>query len=252
MKKVDLIIPLQDGGSEHGDAELKYLLRSLWAYAKGIGRILIVTGKRPAWLNDSNTVIWIPCSDIYKHNKDGNLFRKVRRGLEHAVKKEVVWTCDDCALLEPCDLSTLPVSHSTNGSNDPLWKIKSNWHDRMRRTFGYVHGRTGKWLPVEYDSHLPQRLNRKLAIEAIEACRDRWAVDYGGLNINTAIVPFSMPADAEETVPWGKLKTTFEKGGKIDSLGDKTWVSYNDAGWDCGVARLLAERFPVPSPYERS
>lgn len=251
-KTVDIIIPLQDGGSEHGDLELRYFLRSLCENATGVGLVLVVTAERPAWMADGCTGIsWLPETDIYRHNKDGNLFRKVLSGLLHANTEDVIFTADDCAILKPVNLATMPVTHATDGATAKLWNAKSAWTDRMRRTFGYVHGRTGKWLDVMYDSHLPTRLNRANAIEAIEECRDRWAVEFGGLNICTAIVPFAMPSDVKTTVAWGLLKSCFETGRKVESLGDRAFATWNDNGWNAGVAELLAKRFPNKCRYER-
>lgn len=253
MKTVDIIIPLQDGGSEHGDLELRYFLRSLCEHATGVGLVMVATAERPAWMADGCTGIsWLPETDIYRHNKDGNLFRKVLSGLLHANTEDVIFTADDCAILKPVDLATMPVTHALDGAGAKLWKTKSNWTDRMRRTFGYVHGRTGKWLQVMYDSHVPTRLNREKAIQAIEDCRDRWDCEFGGININTSIVPFALPDDVETTIPWGQIKTACETGRKVSTLGDKTFVTWNDDGWNAGVAELLSKRFPTPCRYERA
>ena len=255
MKKVDVIVPLQDGGSGHQDMELRYLLRSLCANATGVGRVFIVTNPRPEWLvEDCEAVAWVQCEDIYRHNKDGNIFRKILAGLSLVQTEEAIWTCDDCALLKPRDMASLPVTHSMEGAKVRLWAIKSQWHNRMRRTFGYVHSRTGRWLEHFYDSHLPQRLDRGAAIAAIEDCFHLWSIDGAGVNINTAIVPFAMPKDfaGRETVPWGQLKETYERPGTVRTLGDKEWVSWNDNGWFGGVRELLEKRFPAPCRYERA
>jgi len=98
--------------SLHDDIELRWSLRSLAQYAKGIGRV-IVAGYPPAWLSDA--VVRIPVldrSDGYKHH---NILAAIMAAFEakdaagnYLVADEVLYSSDDHFLARPCDLDDYP------------------------------------------------------------------------------------------------------------------------------------------------
>ena len=101
MQKVDIIIPLGSGSQSNND-ELKILLRSLEKNGRNFRNIIVVTDSPPAWLTNAKVV---PVSDELKHNKDGNIIRKVLSALTvcYDITPEFVWTADDCAILKETD-----------------------------------------------------------------------------------------------------------------------------------------------------
>ena len=83
-EKIDVVIPLS-AGSRHGDAELRYALRSMCRHFEDLGRVWVI-GHRPAWLRG---VEHIPARDDHS-SKDINIIRK----LEPA--------CGPCAAKQAC------------------------------------------------------------------------------------------------------------------------------------------------------
>ena len=240
---VDIIIPLGPG-SKAGNAELRILLRSLEKHGRGIGRILLVTDCAPAWLVPGNGLEVVPCKDTYAHNKDANLFLKLIAGMNLATTPDIVWTCDDCALLQPLDFATLPPIYSTRPYRD--FKKEGKWHKRMRMTMKEL--RLFNW---HFDTHTPQRWNVEAARAAIAT------IPYTlsrGRCINTATMgrihgTKEVPAGAWKQ---GDVKETCEKEetGKAATL-DKLFVAYNDAGFiEGGLWGRLVEAFPSPSRWE--
>ena len=114
MQKVDIIIPLGSGSKSNND-ELKILLRSLEKNGRNFRNIIVVTDEPPPWLCNVKV---IPASDELKHNKDGNIIRKVLTALTvcYDITPEFILTADDCAVLKETDflLSNYPRSMRYN------------------------------------------------------------------------------------------------------------------------------------------
>ena len=240
---VDTIIPLGNG-SKAGNDELRLLLRSLERNAVNVRHILLVTDCAPEWLAPGNGLEVVPCADTHRHNKDANIFGKVLAGMERAETADIVWTCDDCAVLRACDFAALPVLYCRRSRRE--FGVAKRWDRRMRATM--------KELGLEhwhFDTHTPQRWNRAEAQVALSwtpyLCRR-------GRCINTAVIGRmvgpALPAGAEEQSAW-KETCQDEEGGKAAKL-DKVFVAYNDAGfiWT-GLRERLFGLFPEKSKWEK-
>ena len=73
--KVDLVYKIGSKCDWSNYEELRYSIRSAMENFEDLGKIYII-GNSPEWI-DKNHVIYIPCEDPYKRNKDANLINKL-------------------------------------------------------------------------------------------------------------------------------------------------------------------------------
>lgn len=250
MSVVDIAIPLGPGSRKDND-ELRIFLRSLEEHGRGWRRVLLLTDCAPAWLVEDAQVRVIPAHDRYNTNKDANLFEKMDLALaiaQLAGDVDMVFSADDCAVLQDVDFSMLPPIYNSRGpshfarpEDGDDWR---KWYRRMWHTLRELDMAWGNW-----DAHVPQRWNVAAARKAIRetpylrsegrcidtAVMGRW---FGGAKPEDAI-------DQDEVKEWAK---TAEKAMSLKL--DKVFVAYNDGGFLHGLRERLFERFPQPSRWE--
>ena len=108
--------------SQHGNAELRWSLRSLAKYARGLGRV-VVAGYPPEFL--SGDVSCLPVPDLLDWYKHHNILAAILAAIDAgAVKGDFLYSSDDHFLAAPCDLdrwpfffkaASLPVASSYKG-----------------------------------------------------------------------------------------------------------------------------------------
>ena len=238
---IDLIIPL-GGGSKSNNDELRLFLRSLEKYGRGIRDVIIVASDPPAWLQN---VRIIQMDDPLKHNKDGNIIRKVlAAATSDDITPEFIWTSDDCVLLSEFDFESLPPVFNGRCKAD-FPENGSIWQRRVRRTFEYLESR-GLRLSHNYESHTPQRFpTRKL----LRAMRN---VDYQtgiGYTINTLFYGLL-------GITGGFDQAIFKRTCETESAGKDAQLSrmlcgYNDRAFAGGLRARLFKLFPDKSKYEK-
>lgn len=238
---IDLIIPL-GGGSKSNNDELRLFLRSLEKYGRGIRDVIIVASDPPAWLQN---VRIIQMDDPLKHNKDGNIIRKVlAAAISDDITPEFIWTSDDCVLLSEFDFESLPPVFNGRCKAD-FPEHGSIWQRRVRRTFEYLESR-GLRLPHNYEAHTPQRFpTRKL----LRAMRN---VDYQtgiGYTINTLFFGLlGITGGFDQAIVKRTCET--EVAGK-DAKLSKILCGYNDRAFAGGLRARLFKLFPDKSKYEK-
>lgn len=116
-------------GSTHGNEELRYSLRSLARYGKGLGRVYIA-GVCPEWVN-TDVVTHIPCDDPYD-KKAKNILHKVLCAIDHSdLPNEFLMSSDDIFHVSQQDLNNYPYYHKNGaivGSSQctpgsPIWCV---------------------------------------------------------------------------------------------------------------------------------
>ena len=244
----DLIIPLGRESVDGKNDELRLFLRSLERNARNVGEVWLVTDCPPNWLQPGNGLTVLPCPDRHAHNKDANLFEKTKLAMERSEADSVVFTADDCAVLQPCDFAALPLIYNTRELafflHPPKNKRKfRKWNRRMAATLaelGLVGG--------NYDTHCPQRWNRAAGLEAIAATP---YTRPEGRCICTAILGrIHGTRIPEGAVMQNEAKETGETNGDVVKF-DKWFVAYNDVGFKGGLREELFRRFPEASRWER-
>ena len=247
MGMVDIAIPLGPESRRNND-ELRIFLRSLEEHGRGWRRVLLMTDCAPKWLAEDDALRVYPAHDHYRHNKDANLFEKMELALAITDMEDMVFSADDCAILEPVDFSMLPPIWNDRGpekfakpTNGEEW---GKWSRRMWHTLSELGMDWGNW-----DTHTPQRWNVAAARKAIRetpyahpagrcidtAVMGRW---FGGRRPENAVL--------QETV---KETVDSEEKAKAANL-DKVFVVYNDGGFLHGLRERLFARFPTASRWE--
>ena len=171
---VDIIIPLSVESVDGKDEELKVFLRSIEANATGWDRVILVAAAWPEWLRADGRLEVVRMDDPFRANKDANLFRKVRAGLQRTDKEWAVFSADDCAVCRPVDFSTLPpvFNERTVGMVERAAATGGKWTKKLLRTMRAVGMVDGNW-----DSHVPQRWPVVAALAAIRNAETEWAVE---------------------------------------------------------------------------
>lgn len=239
MKHIDIIIPLGPGTCSHND-ELRLFLRSLQKNGLGAGTVWLVTACPPEWLAPGNGLRVLHMADRFAHNKDANLFEKVRLGMDVSECEDVVWTCDDCAILQPLYLPELPVIYNTRTLAD--FDDDRKWTVRMRTTLRELGLEGGN-----FDTHCPQRWNRLAALAAIEATPYE---KPAGRCINTSVMGRMLGGIPAGAVEQDAVKETVEEHGD-DAKLDRWFVAYNDWGFLNGLRERLFVLFPEKSRWEK-
>ena len=226
---VDLIIPLGNGSKSKND-ELRLFLRSLEKYGRGIRNVIVVASDPPEWLTG---VRMIQMDDPLKHNKDGNIIRKIMAAITRDdITPEFAWSSDDCVLLSEFDFEHLPpIFNGRNKADFPA--DGSIWQRRVRRTFEYLESR-GLQLKHNYESHTPQRYpTRKL----LRAMRN---VDYQtgiGYTINTLFCGvLGINGGFDQAIFKRTCET--ESAGK-DAKLSRILCGYNDRAFSGGLRTRL-------------
>lgn len=238
---IDLIIPL-GGGSKSKNDELRLFLRSLEKYGRGIRDVIIVASDPPAWLQN---VRIIQMDDPLKHNKDGNIIRKVlAAATSDDITPEFIWTSDDCVLLSEFDFESLPPVFNGRCKAD-FPENGSIWQRRVRRTFEYLESR-GLRLPHNYEAHTPQRFPTRKLLRAMRNIDYQTGIGY---TINTLFYGLL-------GITGGFDQTIFKRTCETESAGKDAQLSrmlcgYNDRAFAGGLRARLFKLFPDKSKYEK-
>lgn len=235
---VDIIIPLGNGSKNNND-ELRLFLRSIEKNGIGYRKIIVVASEIPSWLQN---VVTLQMDDALKHNKDGNIIRKVLFALTAVpdITPEFVWSADDCILLQEFDFSSVPPIYNAR-SRERFPADGSIWQRRIRRTFDFFEKRN---LPLKhnFESHVPQRFPGRKILRAMRNVDYQNDIGYG---INTLFHGLlGITGGFEQKL----FKVTCESE-KVPAL-DKVLLGYNDKGF-AALKKELFRRFPGKSKYER-
>ena len=235
---VDIVIPLGTGSKNNND-ELRLFLRSIEKNGIGYRKIIVVASEIPSWLQN---VVTLQMDDALKHNKDGNIIRKVLFALTAVpdITPEFVWSADDCVLLQEFDFSSVPPIYNAR-SRERFPADGSIWQRRIRRTFDFFEKRN---LPLKhnFESHVPQRFPGRKLLRAMRNVDYQNDIGYG---INTLFHGLlGITGGFEQKL----FKVTCESE-KVPAL-DKVLLGYNDKGF-AALKKELFRMFPGKSKYER-
>lgn len=239
---VDIVIPL-GCGSKSNDDELKILLRSIEKNCTGYNKIWIVTAFPPKWVlpNNNLKILWM--EDTFTHNKDANLFEKLVSAMEVCQTENIIWSCDDCAILKPTDLSCFLPVYNRKTLSSFKEKLENKWQIRMVATLEEIGMTNGHW-----DTHCPQIWNVREAMVAIKQVPYK---NPEGRCINTAVMGRIYKSKIPDfAIPQRKIKETIEDNKVVPKLNN-TIVSYNDNGFLSGLREQLFALFPSKSQWEK-
>jgi len=238
---IDILIPLNAGGSKADNLELKIALRSIEKNLSGFRRIFVVSSRPPEGFRNLG---FVECQDKYKRKQMNIHSALLTAFAADELAENVIFWADDNVLLEPLAANKLPVVHRRENlltfSNAPDAKV---WHKSVRDT-GEILKEHG-YETVNFESHTPVMFQKSkyLALDRQFDFYVKAGLCYISLYLN--VYP---PA---ESVLMQQVKATFENHNidctKIDG---KLFVGFNDTGFRSGVGEELLRRFPDPSQYE--
>jgi len=241
---IDVVIPLS-AGSKHGDAELRYCLRSIAKHFEGLGRVWIV-GHRPTWLRG---IQHIPAGDSHI-SKDVNIIRKIEAACRAGVSRQFVRISDDQILLRPLAFSQLGPYTWGDLRGRPIGNPQEEsrrWYRRLRRTSGWLAERG---LPTfQCDTHVPIPMDRDRFLELADRTRDAWEL-RDGMCVNT----WYCNQAGRKPQPMQNRKATIEAALPAEEIrrrvAGRWFLGYNDAGFTPDLRALLDELFPEKCRFE--
>ena len=259
---VDVVIPLGTG-SRHGDAELRYCLRSIERHLEAVGRIWII-GHRPGWLKDAeeNTnshlsalISGDQCSPSLRHlpfddshrSKDINIIKKIEAACRAGVSERFVFWSDDQLLLRPLAFSQLGPYTWGDLRGRPIGPDPKRWYRRLRRTSAWLAERG--LSTFHCDTHVPVPMERDRFLELADRTRDMWS-SRDGMCVNTwygnQAGPDPQPMGNRKATLEGFLRTAEIRG----RVAGRWFLGHNDAGFTRELRALLEELFPEKCRWE--
>lgn len=238
---VDVVFTLAGAASDTDNEELRLALRSIDMYAENVGNIWVITDNVPKWLTGVNI---IPVSDTYTNNKDANLITKLLAACDTPdVSDRFIYWSDDQVLCKKLDLSKhTPIYNPRSINGFPPSGKK--WVRRMRNTMDYIHAHGGD-CSVNWDSHVPQPIDKNRFSVLV---RNTPFTDIPGFCINTLY--FGLKGE-NAINRQDMFKNTYESDKVGTVQFDKTFIGYNDSGYDNGVREALLYKFQDPCKYEK-
>ncbi len=241
---IDIVYVLGTG-SKWSDNEIRFSLRSVEKYLKGIGNIYIV-GAKPDFLQN---VIHVPAVDVFDPaiNADGNMTHKILLACAiPELSDNFLFMNDDFVVLKPMVAAEIPWLHKGDMKDrpEPYWKEQFYRH-RLRRTFETLRDRMQTTL--QYDYHAPMLMNKNDFRKVMEQ------YDYAeGIGLTfRSIYGNAMQLPAEHLTA---QKKTIYKNYTYSELVRLTetaqFLGYNDQGLNRAFIYWLWKSFPEKSGFE--
>lgn len=225
--------------SPFNDEELKYSLRSLEKYAKGLENVYVI-GHCPEYLSDK--VIKIKVEEV-DGNKEYRIGKKILNAIDDGILTEpFLFFNDDFFLTKETDIVNYP-------NYAKAWDFKSgrlSYGASVSATLDYLLDE-GVAKPMFYDIHKPIIYEPKKfkeirkALEFSRSLKDGLVVKslYGNLNI----VPPTKCKDLKI-----KSLNTYEDRVQVYYAG---MFSIYDSAWNAGAKEYLKKLFPFKSKFEK-
>jgi len=244
---IDVVIPL-GRGSRHGDAELRYCLRSIAKHLDGLGRVWIV-GERPAWLPvDGETLIHLAVPDVCPI-ADVAILHKLAAACLAApdgprLADRFAFFSDDQVLLRPVGWRQLGPFHFGDLAHLTRWE--GGWWQRMRHTRDWLAARGRGTL--HGDTHAPLPMLRD---ELLRVCREtEWRM-APGLCVGTLYLNWT----GARARPIGERKATISAKLPVAEIrrrvAGRWFLCHTDDGFTPDLRALLDELFPDKCHWEK-
>lgn len=247
LQPIDVVIPL-GRGSRHGDAELRYCLRSIAKHLDGLGRVWIV-GERPHWLVvDGENLIHLPVPDVCPI-ADVAMFHKIGAACIETpgrprLADRFVHFCDDVLLLRPVGWPQLGPYHKGDLVDRTDWP--AGWWQRVRHTRDYLAARSKTTL--NGDGHLPVPMLRD---EFLRVLRETdWRKPPG-----LCVGPLYLNWTGARMRPLGERYASINDPLPAQEIrrrvAGRWFLCHGPRGFTPELRGLLDELFPEPCRWER-
>lgn len=247
----------------HGDAELRFSLRSVAAHAPWVRKVWVF-GDRPEWLSEDRRVVehvpheYVARIGRWKLPLRNTFLMTFLASLVPGLADEFLWFADDYILLQPverADLGRVRVIEDL-----ALVKLRGRglYKDALWRTYDTLK-RLG-YGTLNFECHLPQPYTRKRIWEAYCDLADFVTEDrYYGLLCHQAVFNHALKHEPLTDLVWlkqeGRFLGFYGKPPSYEEVaggcGVKTFLNFDDAAWGPGPERFLGERFREKSKFEK-
>ncbi len=247
--------------SPHGDAEIRYSLRSV-AKCLPFVRKVWVLGDRPGFLADDRAIVeHVPHEYIapllgLKTPVRNELLLLTLAALLPEVALDFLKFADDYVLLQPLTREQVGRPRSIGDLSRPTTRGSGKWKEQLWRTFDLLrqYGYTG----YNFEAHVPQPCNKRLVFEAYMAFRAFTSQKrYEGVVAATTVFNYGIKHLGLDVV-WvkeeqsrigfyGKCPTTPEIAAACEG---KLFLNFDDGGFGEGMQRFLEGMLPERCKYE--
>lgn len=236
---IDVFYILGDG-SLYNNQELRYSLRSLEKYDKGIGLVYII-GKCPDFINRQE-VGWIDIQDV--SNPRFNHWWKVHNALKNNafLTKDVLLMYDDIFITKPTNFNKYPYYYS--GVLYAQTEI-NRYHLSKQKTKNFLS--TIGYTVLDFENHCPIRYNKYKFLK-MEDIFSGLKDDIVGLSVRS--VYGNMFANPREMVFQPDLKIREPVNNMEDVIKDHNYFSISANMMEGEVLRWLQENFKEKSRFE--
>lgn len=258
---IDFVIPL-GRGSQFKNCELRYCLRSLEKYGKGIRRVVIVGETNPGFLSKDVVFLQSPKFPICK---EARIATKIQWAWGTGqLTDEILFGNDDYFFLKPFDARTVPyfqrgpliesaTSHRRPVARGEKWepvpnqKVLQATHDALV---------AAKLPTMSYELHYPIRYQRDVYCEHLKLFWDAGSKSPHGLAPRSIYGNYLFPPNAPGPfLNDSKIGRFFGEANLETRLArkpDRICLSYGDQALFEGLEKWLYARFPTKSRFESS
>jgi hypothetical protein len=220
------------------DDELRYSLRSLERFASGVDHVFIV-GECPKWVQNA---VHLPASDLYRHNKEGNILHKLLVAAEfRCISREFLFMNDDHFFLRNINIHDIKFCY--DGDLDR--GMTTTYDACLLNTKKILQS---KGLPTKnFDVHIPTPIDKHFILDIAE--RFDWKKDLitqgvvvKSMYANTLLIDGELIQDLKINTPMTMEQVEGCVAGRlVFSIGDNASRE---------VKLFLAKTFPKRSRYE--
>ena len=258
---MDILYIIGEGCSQCNNKELRYSLRSIEKYGKGVCRVYVV-GYCPDWLSDE--VVKIPFTQPFKRlgdavpdslskmaNKHSNLIASLLYAVDNSdIGDEFLVSCDDHIYIREVDFDNYPF-YCKKFKDDNLLPMVGG--SKYQKTLANTRAICKEDGLSEYYATLHR--NMHISRKSINECRERLE---NAAKTPTLLEPFAYLINHRYTKD-KDFEFTVVKDLKID--GAREWYRVNskdsevfsmfDFKKGCGLDTLIRLKFPNKSKYEK-
>lgn len=236
---IDILIPL-GLGSNWGNNELRYSLRSVEKHLSGVGNVFII-GEKPEWITN---IIHIPHSDIPQGSmRDYNIFLKIMAGIrDERLSDRFLYMSDDHYLRHSFDASAFPYY----SCGDILDRLKEEASDVpyikvLQNTYNYLTAHS--FETENFNVHAPVVYNKSL----FEDCFPQQWPEYGlalkSVYCNSLKMPSIIARDC-------KLKEKLNRSQIMEAIKGRSFFSIGNTVLAGDMKEVLQELYPLKSKFE--
>lgn len=225
-------------GSFDGNNELRYSLRSLERYVKGVDRVVLV-GEDPRFISDK--VEYYYCKE-FEGNKEYRIAKKIEWACKNVMSGDFLFMNDDFFFTKSIDPETYPYYHK----GSLLSPAPNKQYMKALNDTGQYLERLGK-TSFHFDVHCPIIYNSNAFLKLDPHIKASQMSQYGFVVKSLYSNILGIKGEFYEDVKLWSLNTPKD----FERINKTSCFSCSDAGWQNGVRNYLKKEYPNKSKYEQ-